>query len=465
MYYVVNLNEPTRVRANFLGNNGGTGTDPVVIPTDTVTFLHISDIHEALSETGNDSLSWCKRMMDDPNENIAFTIYTGDSDMDDTKVFDIDTNPLGQSLLNFNTDTRDLLVINGNHDIWGGVTGANVAAANINTSTAATEKLYKIMGNKVNWGGKLRANNTKRTWSYWYKDYTIEVEGKSSILRIIGIDSYQCYRLSTSASTDGYVKHNVVYYSYEDIERSSGDDIPVGNQIAWFADRIKDLGPNDYLLVALHEPPVAANHLTSNDTPIDYWKGTYTEGDNEGKIKNSFYSDNLINWGTAVNNGDIWPMIIHAYQNKERVTFEVSNKNSGSTEATNCINVVGDEDFTNSTPCTFLGYLCGHKHADICCEHPKLEYNNQLIMCVDCSSDSSKALGNSDILYKYRVGHPVLINKVTIDFSNKRIKIERFGNNQFTGANGSTSIGTRKSITFNFNAQIVAQEYGEPEDK
>lgn len=470
MSYVINLNSGISVRASFL--NGGsppTPPDPPTPPepptpdvdTDSITFLHISDIHEALStDEEHDSLRECMKMMDNPYENIAFTVYTGDSDLDDTKVFDFENSDLGKLLKSFNTSDRDLLVVNGNHDIWGGTTN-NVPT--ITQARLATSRLETIMGKKVNWGGELY--NGQRTWSYWYKDYQLSEENNGPKLRIIGIDSYQCYRTIGSPINDGYTRYDVTYYSYDVVTNSAGTEIKVGNQIKWFADRLRELKAGDYLLIALHEPPVA-----SFDTDLSYWKGE----DETGKIKNSFYSDRLVGWGFAENNGDIWPRIINAYQKSQKITFTVPNKNrrhGSMAEATNWIDVVVDEDFTSVTaPCTFLGYLCGHIHADICCPHPNSSYNkdntlghsDQLIMCVDCSTNTNKGLYSSDILAGNRV-NPLLINKVTINFKDKRIKIERIGNNQFTDSSGKKAIGTRKSITFDFNANIIEQDYGPAE--
>lgn len=435
MSYVINLNSGISVRASFL--NGGsppTPPDPPTPPTpvsgNTMKFYHISDIHcyYNLPNGVEDSLGKSKQLMEQEGNDAAFTVFTGDYSRENALFSpNVDVSKsLYEGLINFKKDSAgnepyDLLMVNGNHDAWSGFG----IPPTLNSCKAATNYLHKVMGDKVVWGDK------QNNWSYWYKDYS--VPNKNAKLRIIGIDSYQ-YSATTAKIGEYYNQYDVMYLT---------------EQIDWVVQRIKELKPEDYLLIALHEPPIARvreNQKTVADV-INI------------NNKNSFTSYNLKGWWYRYNNGDVWPKVIHAYQNHEHIVETISNVNETSPNKPSEFEL--DADFTDiSTPCTFLGYLCGHIHADICIPHPKQEYSNQLIMCVDCTLASGNSLKISDIPEANRP-NGVLINEVTIDFENKRINIKRLGNNHVASQKVGTVTypeGIRKSITFDFNANMREDE-------
>lgn len=404
----------------------------------TLKFYHISDVHNRIYSVTdrNGSIEACKDLMDEPDDDAAFTIFTGDF-ANDTNWNADKTEAFKNLFKSFNTE-HDLLAILGNHDAWQGFdlpgnpqgTGSGVAP----TKKAAAFFKY-VMGDKVAFGD-VDSNDTLLS-SYWHKDYPLP---NGSKLRIIAIDQYQYRR----QSEQGYGQYDAVYLQ---------------SQVDWFINHIVDLDAEDYLLVALHTPPV-----NKQDSPDTTAIGS--------RRKNAFCSAELKGWGSSKTNSELWPMLIKAYKDKGELTnVDVYN--------TSISKVTVNADFRNATPCTFLGYLCGHVHADIHLPHPNPLYSDQLIMCIDCSTANTDHIGaSSDIPEANRTDDngavvDILINEVTIDFEAQTITISRIGNNKAAlkkwGGNSWDNVDPhfmeninykypaieRKWIKFNFNGERV----------
>ena len=372
-------------------------------------FYHISDIHNT-----SEGIAECKSMMDNPDDTAAFTIFTGDFATD--TYTSVQNQALKEPMKSFSSE-HDLLAVLGNHDAWEGFVAPGLAGSNSSKSAAAFIK--DIMSDKVTFGD---VNNNIPQSSYWHKDYPLP---NGSKLRVIGIDQYQ-YRNKTE---QGYTSYDVMYLQ---------------SQVDWFISRIKELNSDDYFLVALHEPPVNKN----------------SESAIASRRHNSFCSSKLLNWGNGVTNGELWPFIVDAYKHKKKVVNQIIyNQNRSTGEA--LTSVVVNEDFQNISPCKFLGYLCGHIHADIHLPHPNPEYSDQLIMCIDCSTAYRTSKTNhvgpvSDIVD--RPFGNVLINEVSIDFDNEIITISRIGNKDTVAANGFPAL-RRTQIQFGFDGSLVNELY------
>lgn len=369
--------------------NINTSPDEPVVPDisteNSFTFYHFSDIHGS-----SDSVNKVQQLLED-NANAKFAILTGDY----CNGYGT-TTPTNSAIINAITNLSQtangkFLVLNGNHDRWDGF-GGNSSSTGTNASKAATSLLHDLLGNNVEWGD----NSAAPVESFWYKDYAV---ANDATLRIVGIDSY--------AYING---HNAPRYK----------SVYSQAQVDWFIkclkgsqeDNITALTENDYLLVAMHEPPVES--LPSPDESVISIRGHY-----------NWCSSRLRSWASSEYNGSLFPMIVDAYLRKSSIDTIVRNVAEETTTSMSPVEIY--ETFVDE-PCTFLGYLCGHVHADIFHSHP--EYPNQLIMCIDCGNADMNLVNDvSDIRER---DNGILINEVTLNFDDDKINIHRIGNNTTT---------------------------------
>lgn len=349
----------------------------------SLKFYHISDTHTCL-----DSINECKRLMGLDGNDIAFTILTGDyaprtGSMPTGDEYDTALKSFGDSFL----------MLNGNHDAWNGW--------NKNSQNATAYLKAVVTDDRVVWG------ETTGKASYWYIDFPL---GGGRKLRIIGVDSYEYWYDNSVAAYD------TVYTTA---------------QANWFIDRIKELSSKDYLIVAEHEPPI--NSVGSNDQSCVAKRRV-----------NDFCSSRIFTWDSSFSNASLWPTIINAYKNRIRIREAIANEKSG--EGTSASGVTVDADFRYNKPCTFIGFLCGHMHADMHEYHP--DFPDQLIMAVDWGNTGNSS--ESDIQNR---SHGILINEVTLDFTQQRLIINRIGNNAAGAYNGFPAL-TRTTITFPFVREI-----------
>ena len=364
-----------------------------------VKFLHISDVH---NHTSADSITRCKSLMDE-DSSLEFTILTGDYTGYNGSYSDVATSL--QSL------GSKILLLNGNHDIYDGFGNSQIDATQFLKSI--------VVNNDVHWG------DMEGVASYYYIDVIISSSAK---LRIISVDSYD-YRLGTG---------------------SRYDTIYTKAQVDWVVERLMELSANDYVIIAMHEPPV-------NASTVDYGYNVSGMMDDDAvalRRANSFCSARLWVWDTSLSNGDLWPTIIDAYQRRQQMAGSVDNVDSSTKQVLSSIALV--YDFRNANPATFLFYLGGHLHGDFAEYHPR--YQNQLILLVDCGNSST--LGNSSDIGVRATdtsqgtrSNGVLINKVELDFLNKETTITRIGQNDALSFNGFPAI-TRTSIKFPFIKSI-----------
>lgn len=362
----------------------------------TIKFLHISDIHNLPNA---DAIVECKNITDN-DTTINFTILTGDY-----TGYDGSYSNMTPALKEINDK---LLMLNGNHDVYDGFK---------NNQANATAYLKEILKNSdVEWG------DSKNIASYYYKDYNINGNSK---LRIISLDSYD-YQKGNGSKYD-------TAYSQE--------------QVDWIISKIIELRSTDFFIVAMHEPPVNA----TIEKPSYNVEGKMDKDIVSLRRTNDFCSSRLWTWDTSYSNGNLLPIIVNAYLNKENIVQTVINENSLTKEAFSTVDI--NYDFsTIGEPATFLFYIGGHLHGDLVAYHP--DYPQQLILLVDCASNST--LGqSSDIGDRSTTtstgtrSDGILINEVDLDFQNKQITVTRRGQNKASSNNGFPEI-VREKIKFPF---------------
>ena len=354
----------------------------------SLRFLHISDTHNS-----PDSINKAKELMDG-NAAYQFTFLTGD--------YSAQAGGYGAVDAPLKAIGTKMLMLTGNHDIY------NTFSSNQANATAYLKTI--VTDPSVVWG------DSNGVASYWYKDIATPDGGK---LRILSMDSYD-YRDGTGPGS--------IY-----------DTIYSQDQVDWFIARIKELTANDYIIIATHEPVVNA---TITDASFQYnVPGKMDDSCVAKRRVNDFCSARLWVWDTSLTNGAIWPTIMDAYLNKRVLNTTVTNTNSYSGAVLSTLTL--SEDFTNISPATFLFYMGGHLHGDMCSYHP--DFPEQLILLVDDGNPST--LGNSSDIRTRSNG--IMVNDITLNFASKTIKVERIGNNAAESYNGFPAL-TRTSIMFPF---------------
>lgn len=245
--------------------------------------------------------------------------------------------------------------------------------------------------------------------AYWHKDYSLSNGGK---LRVIGTDEYD---------------YGTTQMTYNAVITSA--------QKAWFIGLLKQLTDKDYFIVVCHKPPFNGTGATAIAK----------------RAANKFCSSQLYDW-VSENTMKTFAEIINAYKNNT---------------------AYGNEDWSGKAgDATFLCHLCGHIHGDY--HGPHLAYSDQLVLCIDtCKSgvtnyEYGQGADCSDLLTRTT---GIILNKVTIDFENERITIDRIGDKVTTARTVDSSTYphdagdtqgkeypalTRDTITFDYTtAQVV----------
>lgn len=401
------------VNTNFgLYDDGDVPSGPLV------KFLHLSDPH------GYDTpLIAAKSVLGDDAE-ISHVFITGDM----TK-YSYNAGFL-PDFTNAMTALGDkLLMLAGNHDSYDNNWGndSNYGYNGV-SQTHTTEFLKSKLGNRVTWGDQ---NNVA---SYWHKDIQIS---ETSKLRIIALDQYEIDAV-----------RNPGRYTYFTMYSQA--------QINWLIARLEELSASDYIIIALHESPVQSPSM-----PDSYAVGL-VDANNPRKL---FVSENLKEFGNRMDNGvarepqlSLLPRILKAYIHKETLTMTYNNYGGGSTP-----DITINKTFSG-TPATFLFWLCGHMHCDIVDYIPNesaLNYggesgdnwSDQLLMDIT-AADTRVNWASEDDLGGYVNDNPPAnppqndytyrLNKVTLDFGKKTIRLDRIGACNTAGGR------VRNTITFPF---------------
>lgn len=264
------------------------------------------------------------------------------------------------------SSNNPFLLLLGNHDVADDFGGDQIGARN--TYIAPFCDRYVHMGSE--------------TSSYWYKD----VVTPSATIRIIAFDEYEYVTVGSPATS----RYSVVYSQ---------------QQIDWFVDLLKGTPPSYYLILAHHQPVSAFR--------------------NNGIGK--FISEKAPNWYehegalTAIQElaclPHLLPMILDAYLNKSTISGEYYCGDTSGTKMTL------DLDFSSISPCKLLFHIGGHTHWDVC-EYLPL-YPGQLQLIID--EDRPAQYTRSDLPRSEADETAYCINKVMVDFENRKIIVERIG--------------------------------------
>lgn len=383
---------------------------------DGIKMLHTSDTHGFVA-----SLNEAVSRMSAQGNDVDFLILTGDLTKYYTNNFTDDT----KSAINTVKAMGDkLLMCPGNHDTYDNShTGFGNGKAD---QVSETAWLKSCMGNNVTWG------DSNNVGGYWHKD----VVHDGHTLRIISIDQY-C--ICTTVYT-GNNRYNTVYSQAE---------------VDWLLNLLYNTPSSYYIVILMHEPPVQSPAGSGEDTAATGMAG-----------ENLFVSDCLKNFGNRRNETDLnlLPRIMRAYMHQENLSFSYSNYADRGGHGTLTV----AKDFRNHTPATFLCYIGGHQHQDICGYIPYTQWADQLMIFVAAGDSSVIYSSQDDLLWNYNSGNfsaqryaqdepSYRLNEVTIDFERERIKVERIGNkttapkDSTNGADRPHGIRVRTEITFPFS--------------
>lgn len=401
--------------------DGFDGLEPQPSIDALVKFLHASDPHGYATAT-----TQAKAMLANDND-LAFLFVTGDMTA-------YSSNNISEGLASdFAAIGDKLLMLAGNHDTYD-----NRFSASASSQQATTDYIKGLLGNRVIWG------DPTGVASYWHKDIQLAENAK---LRIISLDQYETTAL---AAQRGQSLNNGKYYT-----------LYTQAQVNWLIARLKELTANDYLIVATHEPPVQSpNGTNDSTTPDNYAVGLrpttpyFTNGE-LSEPKKLFVSEGLSAFGNRYDepNLNLLPRIMNAYLNKHRLVMTYNNKGGSSSNP----DITIDETFSGK-PATFLFYIGGHRHCDICTYLPNEsvatdggDFSDQLMLYITC--------GDKNISYQYDddlggTGSAVTptptntdtyrLNEVTLDFGEQTIKVKRYGAKNTAGGR------VRDEITFPF---------------
>ena len=429
------------------------GKGAPVVSDDVFRFYHISDSH-----TWADSLAVCDALMD-ANPDVKFTILTGD--YANTGSGSSVNSAMDSALAGFK---NNLLVIDGNHEGWDvSFDGTYTYKTEQGMAVFAKYIAEKMNNPNINWGAIDVQGNP--AVPYYYIDYQLN---PSSKLRIISVDAYEYwYARKSSAEISWYnsvttgsknwLQWKPIYSqrqtdwiisclvgraenTYEAYKVGVNQGYGTVTQPA-----IDPLSANDYVLVAIHEPPIGPPSA-SNPNKIT----------NLGSA-NSFCSTNMLTGSGFTSNNEIVPIIIDGYTHGSNIVnrkvLNHENPSDPSLNSPDSMNVLINADFSafSQNHATFLGYLCGHLHGDLHTWHP--DYPDQLILCIDSSTHNADKSGWTDIYDNattfYR-NSAVLINDVTLDFTNRKIIVTRIGNG--SGKDGySTPVNRTARDTIEFD--------------
>lgn len=389
-------------------------------PLDAVVkFLHISDPHGSSTATTK-----AIDLLADED----FVIVTGD-----VTAYNNHSGITEGLQSDFTVIGDKLLMLAGNHDTYDNNFGQSGVSQQVTTNW-----LKSWLVNRVTWG------DTSGKGSYWHKDIQLSASSK---LRIIALDQYE-----TSVVRSTYVNYNPSYVTMYSQA-----------QVNWLIARLKELTANDYLIIATHEPPVQSPYETDESTNPDQYaerlrpSSPYFSGGTLNEPDKLFVTEGLRAFGNRYYepNLNLLPRIIYAYMHKQVLSLTYNNYEGGATP-----DITINENFSGVNPATFLFWIGGHRHADICTYLPDEsqetdggDWSDQLMLYITCGDKSISWQMDDDLggtgnswgapatptnTYTYR------LNEVTLDFGEQTIKVKRYGAKNTAGGR------VRDEITFPF---------------
>ena len=477
------------VNKNFGIAEGSTPDVPIddsdLAEIPSFSFIHISDTHGTYGDTT--TLETCfKIMSSDSNlydSSIQCLIHTGDLQhyagsntapkwadsshplsAEVEAMYDAESAPEYKRFVQgyefytvgkFYRSGKHFLFANGNHD-----NAENIYHFASKCNVAEKDARYFFRDVVEDWmsaSGAVFGNNESETVTdnngntytgmkrglYWHKDYILNSSRK---LRIIGLDLYN------SDKNTGRTYTNKIS----------------AEQGAWFVARLGELNPQDFFIIALHEPPIYDQETLDERTPTGKyryrtamrsvnpfnslanpsWSLHRSVSSEEDQAGQSDFGQGMAHTFYFILD------IVDAYLGKKSVNTSSSSRYH-STDYVPSI----QHTFTKN-PATFLCYLAGHWHYD------NIQYNNeypsQLICSIDTAQPTKKNEGEIRAVdvSSYTDDYKSLGsgNKITIDFANKRLIIER--QNGLNNTYVSRRTVDRTLALYNYDAHEDGFVYG-----
>ncbi len=408
--------------------------EPPTPASNKFSFLHISDLHGSKT-----ALTQMVNMLKGTSgysggEDCSFGLVTGDFKAGSNYSVDADSpygGSLGYRAADFATGSNKppVLITDGNHDCYD---SWNRGADDMvyRDTRKMTAWMHGVMVDSlgdslVNWGD---SNNIS---SYWYKDFTLSGGNK---LRLICIDQYEIVAAIKAANNGEYTPNGTATTYYNQIYTTA--------QFTWLVARLKELSGDDHFLITLHQSPFTDNSYASSIKPTEpyFVNGELREPDklwcSELIGNNPFCEASYQNYNSVI------CKVVKAYLESSTYTETITNGQVGAGYNVGSFSVNADFTNPNNTPAKFWGYVFGHLHYDLTTPVPNSQFSGQLLMGITRGSYVYGTSENDDLVNNapnYR------INKVTIDFEQESVTIERIGQQLTNGGR------TRDRIVFDMS--------------
>ena len=420
-----------KLNQNFELLEASQGGDEPVEGEHKFIFLHASDSHGSQY-----SINKAKELLADESNEISYLIHTGDMFLNT-----IASDNIRNAIIDGDKHRLDgkLLFVAGNHDVAQAYSG-DPALLRHGVFDENDNLQYAGMDTYMDGSGAVFGSSDG---CYWHKRVD-NVDGMGNRLWIIGICDFQKKYSSTLTNS------SITPY----LSKEQGD---------WLCNILKGMGANDYFIIASHYPPFRKGD--GDSTIKDYQRTTHID-------KDLFLSDRFPNGtNTWLKGHSVLQAIVDSYLNRQNIQLRKTSESkwypsqtstnpyySGSSSINGefeSLEFLGNTayNFSGCSPAKFLFFLNGHIHADLAyylCDFPYM-----LNLNIDTSHSGDTQNWAYDLSRKESGnklnGNWVLLNKVTIDFNNETIRIDRIGA-QITmiTESGLNESRIRNNITFPF---------------
>jgi len=396
----------SKIASNFVIAESAEPDVPVVEGS-TFSFLHVSDTHGKTT-----AMTRMASMLNAADNDCAFGILTGD--IKGARI----APSFGAEA--FCTDQNKRLALGGNHDCYDRWRYDDTISKD---TSRMRSWMVGVLGQSVHWGSD--------TSLYWYKDFQTS---DGHIVRVIGMDQYEINAAAIAASgsytptLDTAIRYNQIYTTA---------------QFDWLVARLKELDSDDHVILAMHQCPFSNNNYASAVTPTE----PYDEDllfCSENMFEQPFTESGYVNYNSVI------CKVMRAYMNKSDYSETLANGTTGSSLNVGSFTITADFSNMANNPATFWGYIFGHLHLDMCAFVPDPAFPNQPMLGVNCSDYNSGAQTGDDLITDDGRDYDYRVNKVTLDFDNRTVLVERIGQQVTVGGR------TRDKILFNIDTMAVS---------
>ena len=392
------------------------------------SFYHTSDPHGK-----REGVRLMKNRLKSSNDDCAFGIITGDLKYGSSGIY-YELEDLIEEIPN-----GKLLLTNGNHDTY----DKWASDSKYCDTMEMTDYMYQRLcsNNDIGWGEIDQVQNKPIMSSYYYVDY--DAVGNLKV-RVIVIDQYEINAAVRAAGNLSYEGSSSQGGSYNKIYTTT--------QMEWLENVLKNTPSNYHIVMAMHTCPYTSAYPFTVPSQEPYLP------------EQLFISESLSAGWFGTDGNNIICNIVKAYLAKSTYSATFNNGSlGGSLPSTGSFTV--DVDFTSvEEPAKFWCYLFGHLHCDVCFFAPSETFPNQLLLGMNCSDYNVSNQGGDDLYhawnssldsdgYKEVAGNSAQqgrVNKVTLDFTNNTVLIERIGQQKTIGGR------IRDKIMFNLETGAVS---------